>query len=163
MSKHSSYHKLYCISPKGKEFISNIEIINSGSHDDNIAPINQIISQNEMVIKDYSKDNSLWKNNTLDNNVRFDISCANGDDSKALINFGNYLFQRQKTGIVDIESTSLNPSTTTFYVLPPFTQNQVILHGTYILKQTTSSNTNLSNSNDSSNKLDLLTGKVGFD
>jgi hypothetical protein len=102
-----------------------------------------INTQNKLIIKDYTKDCWIWKDYDSNDDIRFEISCADDAGSKSLVNFGNYLFQRQKAGIIDVINDSSNQNSDILYILPPSSTNQTVLHGRYIQTAITSTNSKL--------------------
>lgn len=105
---------LYCVSPKGEEFIASVQL--------KCDAINISTLPEKIVVTDYSKDSSIWK--TFDLKAAVKLTCLEGSNVKAFSTFSNYLLQRQKAGVVELENKSV------LYIFPPSSSdnNSLICH-----------------------------------
>jgi hypothetical protein len=108
MEKNEHDTSLYCISPKGREFISSI-ILRPRLREGSIEPL---------TISDYTKDSSILKRPT-------DVTIVpkSGKDVDSLNKFSNYLLERKKCGVIllDLSSSKL-------YVHPPRKRDPGVLY-----------------------------------
>ena len=102
---------LYCVSPKGEEFIASVQLKSDA--------INISTVPEKIVVKDYSKDSTIWK--TCDLKTAVKLTCLEGSSVKAFSTFSNYLLQRQKAGIVELENKSI------LYIFPPSSSHDTTL------------------------------------
>lgn len=145
---------LFCVSSKGEEFIASVEVKSELAVSCNLP--------GKLVVKDYSKDSSIWKTCNINLMPAYKLTCVDNCNVKDFSKFGNYLFHRQKAGIVELENNSV------LYIFPPTSADPTFLACQLkasimsISSSSTSHNSIISTTtvSNSSSKLDSLLSKV---